>query len=78
MGIFSEIGPVSCFISRTAIPEDMEYEATSNPACYKGKEDDVVLEAGDKIRVKVVGTRVDAKEIFVIGTLKDDYLGCTG
>ncbi len=26
-------------------------------------------------RLKIVGTRVDASDIFAIGTLMDDYLG---
>ena len=29
----------------------------------------------DEIRLKIVGTRVDANEIFSIGSLMDDYLG---
>jgi len=29
----------------------------------------------DEIRLKIVGTRVDASDIFAIGTLMDDYLG---
>ena len=29
----------------------------------------------DEIRLKIVGTRVDASDIFAIGTLMDDFLG---
>ena len=32
----------------------------------------------DQIRLKIVGTRVDANEIFSIGSLMDDYLGLVG
>ncbi|KAJ9596871.1 hypothetical protein L9F63_012127, partial [Diploptera punctata] len=39
---------------------------------------DVVIQADDEIRLKIVGTRVDASGIFAIGTLMDDYLGLTG
>lgn len=34
-----------------------------------------VIKEDDEIRVKVIGTRVDASDIFAIGTLMDDYLG---
>lgn len=27
------------------------------------------------VRLKVVGTRIDATEMFAIGTIKEDYLG---
>ena len=34
-----------------------------------------ILYLDDEIRLKIVGTRVDANEIFSIGSLMDDYLG---
>uniref|UniRef100_A0A1B0B496 RNA polymerase Rpb7-like N-terminal domain-containing protein n=1 Tax=Glossina palpalis gambiensis TaxID=67801 RepID=A0A1B0B496_9MUSC len=49
-----------------------------NPPCYKSKDEDVVISGEDKIRLKIVGTRVDATGIFAIGTLMDDYLGLVG
>ncbi|TGZ46537.1 Dna-directed rna polymerase ii subunit rpb7-like protein [Temnothorax longispinosus] len=58
-----------------SIPEDMQFCPNVNPACYKSKEEDVVIQADDEIRLKIVGTRVDATGIFAIGTLMDDYLG---
>lgn len=75
VGLFTEIGPLSCFISRHSIPADMEFDPNSNPHCYKTKDEDVVIQQDDEIRIKIVGTRVDAKDIFAIGTLMDDYLG---
>lgn len=45
------------------------------PPCYKSKDEDIVIHADDEIRLKIVGTRVDATGIFAIGTLMDDYLG---
>lgn len=75
VGIFTEIGPLSCFISRHSIPADMEFDANANPPCYKTKDDEMVINQDDEIRVKIVGIRVDATDIFAIGTLMDDYLG---
>ena len=75
VGLFTEIGPLSCFISRHSIPADMAFDPNSNPPCYKTAEEDMVIQQDDDIRVKIVGTRVDATDIFAIGTLMDDYLG---
>ncbi|GLH00707.1 Uncharacterized protein GBIM_07000 [Gryllus bimaculatus] len=90
VGMFAEIGPLSCFISHhvvrmafvqqilvlfQSIPADMQFCPNSNPPCYKSKEEDVAITQDDEIRLKIVGTRVDASGIFAIGTLMDDYLG---
>ncbi|XP_074111919.1 DNA-directed RNA polymerase II subunit RPB7 [Cotesia typhae] len=75
VGMFAEIGPLSCFISHHSIPADMQFCPNISPPCYKSKEEDVVIQADDEIRLKIVGTRVDATGIFAIGTLMDDYLG---
>ncbi|XP_069697801.1 DNA-directed RNA polymerase II subunit RPB7 isoform X1 [Periplaneta americana] len=75
VGMFAEIGPLSCFISHHSIPADMQFCPNFNPPCYKSKDEDVVIQADDEIRLKIVGTRVDASGIFAIGTLMDDYLG---
>ncbi|MPC29260.1 DNA-directed RNA polymerase II subunit RPB7 [Portunus trituberculatus] len=75
IGLFCEIGPMQCFISRHSIPQDLEFDPNSNPPCYKSRDEEVVIQQDDEIRVKIVGTRVDATDIFAIGTLMDDYLG---
>lgn len=31
--------------------------------------------AGAEVRLRVVGTRMDASEIFCVASMKDDYLG---
>uniref|UniRef100_A0A0R3RZ67 Signal peptidase complex catalytic subunit SEC11 n=1 Tax=Elaeophora elaphi TaxID=1147741 RepID=A0A0R3RZ67_9BILA len=74
VGLFCDIGPLSCFVSRHCIPPDMEFEPNSNPPCYKTADESVVIKQDDEIRVKLIGTRVDASDIFAIGTLMDDYL----
>jgi len=75
VGLFTEIGPLSCFISRHSIPVDMAFDPNSNPPCYKTTDEETVIQQDDEIRLKIVGTRVDASDIFAIGTLMDDYLG---
>jgi len=75
VGLFTEIGPMTCFISKHSIPEDMKYDPESKPPCYRTNDDDVIIQKEDEIRLKIVGTRVDAKDIFAIGSLMDDFLG---
>uniref|UniRef100_A0A2K5RRS3 DNA-directed RNA polymerase subunit n=1 Tax=Cebus imitator TaxID=2715852 RepID=A0A2K5RRS3_CEBIM len=75
VGLFTEIGPMSCFISRHSIPSEMEFEPNSNPPCYKTMDEDIVIQQDDEIHLKIVGTRVDKNDIFAIGSLMDDYLG---
>ncbi|XP_019631079.1 PREDICTED: DNA-directed RNA polymerase II subunit RPB7-like [Branchiostoma belcheri] len=75
VGLFTEVGPMSCFVSRHSIPSDMEFDPNSNPPCYKTSDEDVVIQQDDEIRIKIVGTRIDANDIFAIGSLMDDYLG---
>ena len=41
----------------------MEYDPNANPPCYKTKEEDIVIAQDDSIRLKIVGTRVDATDI---------------
>ena len=74
-GIFTEVGPMTCFISRFSISGDMEFDPESTPPCYKSASEDTVIQQDDEIRLKIVGTRVEANDIFAIGTLHDDYLG---
>ncbi|GAA6062491.1 hypothetical protein JCM10212_001864 [Sporobolomyces blumeae] len=78
MGIFVDVGPLQCFVSTHLIPPDFAFDPNSNPPCFTSTEDVLKIEKGTKIRLKIVGTRVDATEIFAIGTIKEDYLGPIG
>ena len=78
MGFFCDIGPLSCFVSTHCIPTDMHFDANSTPPCFKTDDESVVIKQDDEVRVKIIGTRVDATDIFAVGTLMDDYLGFVG
>ena len=78
VGLFCEVVPLTCFICKLSIPADMEFDPNSNPVCYKTKDESIVIREEDEIRVKIIGTRVDASDIFAIGSLMDDYLGLVG
>ncbi|GAA5884387.1 hypothetical protein JCM3774_002354 [Rhodotorula dairenensis] len=78
MGIFVDVGPLQCFISTHLVPPDFSFDPNSNPPCFSSSEDTLTIQKGTKIRLKIVGTRIDATEIFAIGTIKEDYLGPLG
>lgn len=46
----------------------MQFCPNGNPPCYKSKDEDVVISGEDKIRLKIVGTRVDATGIVMSST----------
>ncbi|XP_041999121.1 DNA-directed RNA polymerase II subunit RPB7 isoform X1 [Salvia splendens] len=74
MGFFAEAGPVQVFVSNHLIPDDMEFQAGDIPN-YTTYDGSVKIQKESEVRLKIIGTRVDATEIFCIGTIKDDFLG---
>ncbi|KAJ3785292.1 hypothetical protein GGU11DRAFT_782203 [Lentinula aff. detonsa] len=73
MGFFADVGPLSVFVSHQLIPPDMKFEPNSNPPSFASEQQ--IVEKNTKIRLKIVGTRVDATEIFAIGTINEEHLG---
>ncbi|ORX60286.1 hypothetical protein DM01DRAFT_1316766 [Hesseltinella vesiculosa] len=73
LGFFADVGPLQVFVSAHMLPTDMRYDPNSSFPCFAS--DDQVIQKDTQVRVKLVGTRIDAKEIFAIGTIKEDYLG---
>jgi len=73
MGFFVEVGPLTVFVSTQLVHPDLKYDPNSNPPSFASP--DQVIEKGTHVRLKIVGTRVDATEIFAIGTIKEDHLG---
>nr|GMD61292.1 pentatricopeptide repeat-containing protein At3g46790, chloroplastic [Ipomoea batatas] len=74
MGFFAEAGPVQIFVSNHLIPDDMEFQSGDAPN-YTTSDGSVKIQKDSEVRLKIIGTRVDATEIFCIGTIKDDFLG---
>jgi len=73
MGFFAEVGPLKVFVSHQLIHPDLKFDPNSNPPSFAS--DEQIIEKNTRIRLKIVGTRVDATEIFAIGTIKEDHLG---
>ena len=76
MGFFADAGPFAIFVSSSLIPDDYQFsfQGDQGPSFQSG-EQDVNIVMNCEVRVRIVGTRVDATEIFGIGTIKEDYLG---
>lgn len=51
------------FFAFQSIPADMQFCPNVNPPCYQSKGGHFVIQADDEIRLKIVGTRVDASGI---------------
>ncbi|GMP89487.1 hypothetical protein CsSME_00041038 [Camellia sinensis var. sinensis] len=56
------------------IQDDMEFQSGDMPN-YTTSDGSVKIQKESEVRLKIIGTRVDATEIFCIGTIKDDFLG---
>lgn len=62
VGFFADAGPLQLFISNHLIPEDFEFNATGEPA-FVSTDEAVRVQAGAEVRLRIVGTRMDASEI---------------
>ena len=64
MGFFAEVGPLSIFVSSHLLPLDYKFQPDANPPEFTSPTERLVK--GRKVRVRIVGTRVDANEIVRI------------
>ncbi|KAM7496496.1 hypothetical protein LguiA_020910 [Lonicera macranthoides] len=62
MGFFAEAGPVQIFVSNHLIPDDMEFQTGDMPN-YTTSDGSVKIQKESEVRLKIIGTRVDATEI---------------
>lgn len=69
MGFFAEVGPLSIFVSSHLLPIDYKFQPDANPPEFTSPTDvrhecsQQNLVKGRRVRVRIVGTRVDANEI---------------
>ncbi|KAH7542386.1 hypothetical protein FEM48_Zijuj02G0067900 [Ziziphus jujuba var. spinosa] len=85
MGFFAEAGPVQIFVSNHLIPDDMEFQSGDMPN-YTTSDGSVKIQKDSEVRLKIIGTRVDATEIVCPSTilsstfdsLSSSYLFCIG
>ena len=72
MGFFAEAGPLQIFVSNHLIPEEFEFESTQEPE-YMTKDGDQKITTGCEVRIRIVGTRVDANEIVSFFDKKKNF-----
>ena len=53
----------------------MKFESIDNVNRYVSSDKSVSVQKNGEVRVRVVGMRIDAQEIFCVATMKEDYLG---
>lgn len=76
MGFFAEVGPLNIFVSTHLIPSDFVFDVNVAAPCYVSEEGmGQRIGKDDLVRLRIIGTRVDATEIFAIGSIKEDFLG---
>lgn len=51
----------------------MKYDPNASPPCYRSS--DEVIQKDTRVRLEIVGCRIEANDIFAIGTIKKDFLG---
>jgi DNA-directed RNA polymerase subunit E'/Rpb7 len=52
---------------------DMKFDPNASPQCYRSN--DEIIQKDTKVRIQLVGCRMEQNEIFAIGTIKKDFLG---
>jgi DNA-directed RNA polymerase II subunit RPB7 len=57
------------------IPSDIKWDPNGTPPQFTNNED-TTIEPGTHVRVKIIGTRSEVGEMWAIGSIKEDYLGC--
>ena len=62
VGFFADAGPLQLFVSNHLIPEDFTFDSANEPA-FVSSDEAVRVQAGAEVRLRIVGTRVDADEI---------------
>jgi len=51
----------------------MKFDPNASPQCYRSN--DEIIQKDTKVRIQLVGCRMEQNEIFAIGTIKKDFLG---
>mmetsp|Transcript_11387 Transcript_11387/g.11792 ORF Transcript_11387/g.11792 Transcript_11387/m.11792 type:complete len:175 (+) Transcript_11387:19-543(+) len=73
-GFFASVGPLSIFVSRHAMTDDIRFDEEKGD-CWCTDDHEVEIREGTVVRLRIMGTTVEAGVISAIGTIKDNYLG---
>jgi len=76
-GFFSQSGPLEIFVSSQLMPDEFKYDTSTGTPSFVAidEEEEIRINVGTMVRIKILGLRFAADDISVIGTIKEDYLG---
>lgn len=76
-GFFASAGPLDIFVSQYGLPADLKFDTSgsSGTPMLHSVEEDVRIEIGTEVRIKLIGIRMATDQIAVLGTIKEDFLG---
>lgn len=64
------------FVHVQLMPTDLVFDSgRSGLPMFISEEENVRIEEGSEVRIKIIGIRLAAQQIVVIGTIKEDFLG---
>ncbi|KAL8433066.1 hypothetical protein Efla_006265 [Eimeria flavescens] len=76
LGLFAQCGPLKVFVSRASLASSYTFQAMQEEEAVPSFSDGAVaLRTGGEIRLKLLGVRFDASQIFAVATINADYLG---
>jgi len=73
-GFFCKVGPLVIYISKYAIPDDIEWDKIRQD-CFVSTDGEIEIREGSVVRLRIMGLTLEASSISATGTIKDDYLG---
>lgn len=74
-GFFARAGPLIIFVGEQSIPSDIKWNPNATPPHWTNNED-TVIENGTHVRIKIISCRYEVSQMWAVGTIKEDYLGC--
>ena len=73
LGFFAFFGPMKVFVSKSCIPEELQFHPDTNS--LSNADSTQVSALDSEVRVRILGVRRDGTQLFSIGTIDADYLG---
>ncbi|DBA73102.1 hypothetical protein WJX79_000646 [Trebouxia sp. C0005] len=77
MGFFADAGPLQIFVSQHLIPSHYRVEITDD-AAFESEENAPPIKAGASVRVRLMGLKAEANQLFCVATIAEDFLGIVG
>ncbi|CAH8518610.1 unnamed protein product [Schistosoma rodhaini] len=74
VGVFAEAGPLTIFISKYSVPSNIKFEGaetTTDGLNDEDEEETQTVQIEDRIRIRIIGLRVDASDIVSFAYFKD-------